>query len=70
MSERDPESGRSGFGERLADAVGRRRSQVVLGLDPDPMLLWPRALELAPASAKTGSAARGAARGRGALPRW
>jgi orotidine-5'-phosphate decarboxylase len=35
------------FGERLARAVLERRSQVVLGLDPDPMRLWPRAIELA-----------------------
>jgi orotidine-5'-phosphate decarboxylase len=27
--------------------VQRRRSQIVLGLDPDPARLWPRALELA-----------------------
>jgi orotidine-5'-phosphate decarboxylase len=61
VSERDPASGRSGFGERLADAVSRRRSQVVLGLDPDPMRLWPRALELA-SSDPVDSAAQGAAR--------
>lgn len=29
------------FGERLAAAVERRESQVVLGLDPDPAVLWP-----------------------------
>jgi orotidine-5'-phosphate decarboxylase len=34
------------LGDRLADAVQRRRSQLVLGIDPDPMRLWPRALEL------------------------
>jgi orotidine-5'-phosphate decarboxylase len=34
------------FGDRLAEFVGRRESQLVLGLDPDPSLLWPRALEL------------------------
>jgi orotidine-5'-phosphate decarboxylase len=38
--------GRSGFGDRLAARVQRRRSQIVLGLDPDPARLWPRALEL------------------------
>ncbi len=32
------------FGDRLADAVGARESQVVLGLDPDPQHLWPEAL--------------------------
>src|SRR5438270_4134907 len=35
-----------GFGERLARHVAARRSQLVLGLDPDPGRLWPRALEL------------------------
>src|SRR5579875_797297 len=34
------------FGDRLAERVVRRRSQLVLGLDPDPALLWPHALEL------------------------
>jgi orotidine-5'-phosphate decarboxylase len=32
-----------GFGERLAEHVARRRSQLVLGLDPDPTRLWPAA---------------------------
>ncbi|MGA9858598.1 MAG: hypothetical protein WBQ18_12100, partial [Solirubrobacteraceae bacterium] len=36
-----------GFGDRLARRVADRRSQIVLGLDPDPARLWPRALELA-----------------------
>jgi orotidine-5'-phosphate decarboxylase len=35
------------LGDRLADAVLRSRSQLVLGIDPDPERLWPRALELA-----------------------
>jgi orotidine-5'-phosphate decarboxylase len=35
-----------GFGERLARRVTERGSQLVLGLDPDPARLWPRALEL------------------------
>ncbi len=35
------------FGDRLADLVARRESQIVLGLDPDPGRLWPRAVELA-----------------------
>jgi orotidine-5'-phosphate decarboxylase len=35
------------FGDRIADQVATRRSQLVLGLDPDPCRLWPRALELA-----------------------
>ncbi|HEX3392411.1 MAG TPA: orotidine-5'-phosphate decarboxylase [Solirubrobacteraceae bacterium] len=29
------------FGERLAARVRARESQIVLGLDPDPMALWP-----------------------------
>jgi orotidine-5'-phosphate decarboxylase len=41
----DPEG--RGFGERLAYRVRARQSQLVLGLDPDPLRLWPRALELA-----------------------
>ncbi len=36
-----------GFGDQLAGCVQRRRSQIVLGLDPDPARLWPEALELA-----------------------
>jgi orotidine-5'-phosphate decarboxylase len=39
--------GHTGFGDTLADCVQRRRSQIVLGLDPDPARLWPEALELA-----------------------
>ena len=35
-----------GFGDRLAKLVTARHSQLVLGLDPDPSRLWPRALEL------------------------
>jgi orotidine-5'-phosphate decarboxylase len=35
------------FGDRLAERVEARQSQLVLGLDPDPNRLWPRALELA-----------------------
>jgi orotidine-5'-phosphate decarboxylase len=53
-----PEDG--SFGDRLAARVVRRQSQVVLGLDPDPARLWPRALELA--SGATGSPAERAAR--------
>jgi orotidine-5'-phosphate decarboxylase len=34
----------TGFGDRLADAVARRESQVLLGLDPDPAHLLPAAL--------------------------
>ena len=39
------------FGDRLAERVAARRSQIVLGLDPDPARLWPRALELGAATA-------------------
>jgi orotidine-5'-phosphate decarboxylase len=35
------------LGDRIAERVARRRSQIVLGIDPDPARLWPRALELA-----------------------
>ena len=36
-----------GFGDLLAGRVAERTSQIVLGLDPDPARLWPRAVELA-----------------------
>jgi orotidine-5'-phosphate decarboxylase len=35
----------SGFADRLAALVEERRSQIVLGLDPDPAALWPGAVE-------------------------
>src|SRR5207237_2117824 len=35
------------FGDRLARHVAQRGSQLVLGLDPAPARLWPRAIELA-----------------------
>jgi orotidine-5'-phosphate decarboxylase len=35
------------FGDRLSKRVAERGSQLVLGLDPDPARLWPRAIELA-----------------------
>ncbi len=38
--------GRGGFGERLASHVSARASQLIVGLDPDPTALWPRAHEL------------------------
>ena len=37
----------AGFGDLLASRVAERTSQIVLGLDPDPARLWPRAVELA-----------------------
>ncbi|HEY6525294.1 MAG TPA: orotidine-5'-phosphate decarboxylase [Solirubrobacteraceae bacterium] len=50
------------FGDRLAACVQRRRSQIVLGLDPDPARLWPEALELAGGTAPhpSGAAERAA----------
>lgn len=46
------------FATRLAGRVAARESQIVLGLDPDPVRLWPEALEHVPAG---GSPARRAA---------
>jgi orotidine-5'-phosphate decarboxylase len=46
-----------GFGDRLANRVASRRSQIVLGLDPDPARLWPRALELAGGDSQGGPTA-------------
>jgi orotidine-5'-phosphate decarboxylase len=37
----------TGFGDRLAERVAERESQIVLGLDPDPARLWPQALSVA-----------------------
>ncbi|HXD65045.1 MAG TPA: orotidine-5'-phosphate decarboxylase [Solirubrobacteraceae bacterium] len=55
-------SHQTSFGDRLAACVQRRRSQIVLGLDPDPARLWPAALELAggTASHPSGAAERAA----------
>ena len=44
---RSTETAEPALGDRLTRRVARRRSQVVLGIDPDPARLWPRALELA-----------------------
>jgi orotidine-5'-phosphate decarboxylase len=46
----------AGFGDRLADRVAARESQLVLGLDPDPARLWPDAVRLAEAEDGAGSA--------------
>jgi orotidine-5'-phosphate decarboxylase len=46
------------FGDRLAARVAERESQIVLGLDPDPIRLWPEATRAAPVN---GSAAERAA---------
>jgi orotidine-5'-phosphate decarboxylase len=40
-----------GFADRLAALVEERRSQIVLGLDPDPSALWPDAVGAEPAQA-------------------
>ncbi|HVL95299.1 MAG TPA: orotidine-5'-phosphate decarboxylase [Solirubrobacteraceae bacterium] len=45
------------FGDRLAEAVARRESQVVVGLDPDPARLWPQAAGDAGAPVTTAGAA-------------
>lgn len=37
---------RAPIGDRIHERVLGRRSQIVLGLDPDPARLWPRAVEL------------------------
>jgi orotidine-5'-phosphate decarboxylase len=52
--------GEGGFGDRLASLVAERSSQIVLGLDPDPARLWPRALEHA--GGRSGGPAEQAAR--------
>jgi orotidine-5'-phosphate decarboxylase len=46
----------------LSEHVARRGSQIVLGLDPDPARLWPRAVELAggPRDPSTSAAQRAA----------
>ncbi|MGI8428460.1 MAG: orotidine-5'-phosphate decarboxylase [Solirubrobacteraceae bacterium] len=44
----------AGFGDRLASRIAARGSQLVLGLDPDPAGLWPRAIELAGLIARSG----------------
>jgi orotidine-5'-phosphate decarboxylase len=41
------EAGGAAFGDRLAERVLARESQVVLGLDPDPARLWPLAADAA-----------------------
>ncbi|MGO9886097.1 MAG: orotidine-5'-phosphate decarboxylase [Solirubrobacteraceae bacterium] len=47
-----------GFGDRLAAQVVRRSSQLVLGLDPDPVRLWPDALALTAAAGRGSPAER------------
>jgi orotidine-5'-phosphate decarboxylase len=43
-----PPGGSMSFGARLSSRVEARRSQLVLGLDPDPRCLWPEAVAAAP----------------------
>jgi orotidine-5'-phosphate decarboxylase len=50
------------FGDRLAERVAARRSQVVLGLDPDPARLWPEAVRRAESAGLAGPPAARAAR--------
>jgi orotidine-5'-phosphate decarboxylase len=49
-----------GFGDRLAEAVARRESQVLLGLDPDPKRLLPEAIEYVRDEAELAGAVAGA----------
>lgn len=51
----------AGFGDRVAAQVSARCSQLVLGLDPDPSRLWPRALELADRAGESSFELAGAA---------
>jgi orotidine-5'-phosphate decarboxylase len=43
------------FGDRLAERVAARRSQVVIGLDPDPARLWPEAVRRAESGGLAGA---------------
>ena len=49
--------GLTSFGDRLAERVAARRSQIVLGLDPDPARLWPDAVRRAEARLTAGEPA-------------
>jgi orotidine-5'-phosphate decarboxylase len=54
----DPgETAAKSFGDRLAERVAARRSQVVLGLDPDPARLWPEAVRRAESEGLAGASA-------------
>jgi orotidine-5'-phosphate decarboxylase len=57
-----PDEAVRGFGDRLADRVAARESQLVLGLDPDPARLWPEAIRRANSAQTTGAPAARAAR--------
>jgi len=56
-------SGRPSFGDRVAEVVAARRSQLVLGLDPDPAQLWPAASDPADAAAADPAARASASAG-------
>ena len=56
------------FGDRLAELVAARESQIVLGLDPDPARLWPDAVA-AGARRRLAGAARGGRRAARTAPR-
>ena len=56
------EGSEGSFGDRVASSVAARSSQLVLGLDPDPARLWPRAVELADRAPGDRSTASRAAR--------
>ena len=53
--------GLTSFGDRLAERVASRRSQIVLGLDPDPARLWPDAIRRADSRMPAGEPAARAA---------
>ncbi len=50
----------TGFGDRLAERVVERESQLVLGLDPDPARLWPQALDASSEEGGGGASGGGA----------
>ena len=50
------------FGDRIASCVAARSSQLVLGIDPDPVKLWPRAVAAAEHSGAGSDTASRAAR--------
>ena len=52
----------TGFGDRLAERVVERESQLVLGLDPDPARLWPQALDTSSDEGSGGASASPATR--------
>lgn len=58
-----PQGSPGHFADRLAALVERRRSQIVLGLDPEPAALWPVALEATGSEALEPEAAGGGGAG-------